>query len=70
MTVFVERRGVSAETLFRRYGRTAFIVDVTSYSSDPQWRRFSPFYVHAGPVPIPYSPEGWVSRTVEGCGKV
>src|SRR6476469_11205361 len=63
MSLIVASRSKSRESLQKRYGEDAVILDLTS-RGQPPWLRFSPFYPH-GDIPVPFSP-GQFSMTVEG----
>jgi hypothetical protein len=63
MTIIVASRRAKLETLRRRHGEAARIIDVTSRGESP-WVRFSPFYPH-GHIPVPFSP-GVTAMSVEG----
>lgn len=63
MSLIVASRSKSRESLQKRYGEDAAILDLTS-RGQPPWLRFSPFYPH-GDIPVPFSP-GQFSMTVEG----
>jgi translation initiation factor 2B subunit (eIF-2B alpha/beta/delta family) len=63
VVIEVATRRISAESLRRRFGQDALMLDVTSRGDEP-WVRFSPFFPH-GDIPVPFSP-GVCAASVEG----
>mgnify|MGYP003651494559 FL=1 len=63
MPIVVASRRLKPETLTKRFGADALVLDLTSRADDP-WVRFSPFYPHGG-IPVAFSP-GFESASVEG----
>lgn len=63
VTISVASRRRGAAGIAREFPG-ASVVDVTSKGPQP-WVRLSPFYPHGG-IPVPLSPDGVVSESVEG----
>ena len=63
MPIVIASRRIAYDTLVRRFGFEALILDVTSRGPRP-WVRVSPFYPH-GSIPVPFSP-GVFGASVEG----
>jgi hypothetical protein len=59
----VARRSTPPARLYRRWGKQAVILDVTSRGSFP-WQRASPLWPH-GSIPVPHSPS-YTSHSAEG----
>ena len=61
--IVIANKKSKPETLLKKYGADAVIVDVTSKASD-EMIRLSPFYPHGG-IPVPFSPN-FAAMSVEG----
>lgn len=61
--IVIANKKSKTETLLKKYGADAVIVDVTSKASD-EMIRLSPFYPHGG-IPVPFSPN-FAAMSVEG----
>lgn len=60
--IVIESKRCKPETLLKKYGRAAIIVDVTSKATDGM-AKLSPFYPHGG-IPVPNS-DGMTATCVE-----
>ena len=61
--IVIANKKSKPETLLKKYGADAVIVDVTSKATD-EMIRLSPFYPHGG-IPVPFSPN-FAAMSVEG----